>query len=515
MPSIPAIVFILWTLAAPVLLGPRLLNGDGDPARHIRHGEVILDQGDLIRSDPFSFTKPGESFVGFEWGSQVLLALAHRIGGLAGVAALACLLIGASYALFAWVLLRRGVDPLLIYLTAIAAGAVGIGHWMARPPLFSLPLVVALFALLERPQRLRWWESTILFAVWANLHGAWLFGLILIGMYLAGDTIETLSTSDAAASRAGWARVRRLALAGLAGAAATLLTPYGYHLPLHVAAFFGDPYIQENTTEFFSPNFHWAAMKPFLAAILAAAAVLGLSRRALSWPHLMVLAGTLGAALLAQRNVTLFGLLGLAVLAIHVDPDWRRFLGRFPWHPRFLEGAKRARTWPWTVGFGAALVALGAAGGRVAGVPLLPDRFEPTVFPVQAVQRAREARLEGRMFHEFIWGGYILYAWPEMPVFIDGGTDFFGGKLMRTSMHIWSLQPGWRDSLNAWGIDLAMVRSDSPLAHQLGREAGWSLWHCDSTAAVFRRDLRQDIGDGGVRPTDGDSNCPARPAPSR
>ena len=40
---------------------------DGDTARHLRHGETILATGALIREDPFSFTRPGAPFVGFEY----------------------------------------------------------------------------------------------------------------------------------------------------------------------------------------------------------------------------------------------------------------------------------------------------------------------------------------------------------------------------------------------------------------------------------------------------------------
>ena len=40
-------------------------------------------------------------------------------------------------------------------------------------------------------------------------------------------------------------------------------TPYGAEGPLHIARFFGDRYLREGTSEFFSPNFHWAGLKPF------------------------------------------------------------------------------------------------------------------------------------------------------------------------------------------------------------------------------------------------------------
>src|SRR5829696_2061099 len=73
-PSIPAVVFVLLAVVVPTALQTPLLNSDGDLARHLRHGQYMLDQGGLIRIDAFSFTRPGAPFVGFEYGSQLLYA---------------------------------------------------------------------------------------------------------------------------------------------------------------------------------------------------------------------------------------------------------------------------------------------------------------------------------------------------------------------------------------------------------------------------------------------------------
>ena len=43
-PSLFDIIFIIWALVVPIGFGYRLVNSDGDMARHIRLGEVILDQ---------------------------------------------------------------------------------------------------------------------------------------------------------------------------------------------------------------------------------------------------------------------------------------------------------------------------------------------------------------------------------------------------------------------------------------------------------------------------------------
>ena len=126
-PSIPAVVFLTLLFLVPIGLQQPLLNSDGDLARHLLHGQYMLEHRELIRADPFSYTRPGQPFVAFEYGSQILYALAQRFGGLPAVAVLAGLLLASTYSLLAGFLLRRGVDPLLAYLTVVLAALVGAG----------------------------------------------------------------------------------------------------------------------------------------------------------------------------------------------------------------------------------------------------------------------------------------------------------------------------------------------------------------------------------------------------
>jgi hypothetical protein len=141
----------------------------------------------------------------------------------------------------------------------------------------------------------------------------------------------------------------------------------------------------------------------------------------------------------------------------------------------------------WSLGAAGVFVLLALVGGRIGPVPVILDHFSAERFPVAAVRWARTAGLRGRIFSEFTWGGYLLYAWPEMPVFIDGQTDFYGEALTRDYVRIASLDPGWRDRLAAWGVDLALLPADAKLAAALATEPGWrSLYH-DSTASIFAR----------------------------
>jgi hypothetical protein len=126
------------------------------------------------------------------------------------------------------------------------------------------------------------------------------------------------------------------------------------------------------------------------------------------------------------------------------------------------------------------------AGGKVAGVAVVPDHYDAKTFPVSAVAEGRRAKLQGRMFNNFIWGGYLLQAWPEQRVFIDGGTDHYGDTLFSQYIQVWNLDPGWQDVLRSHGIDLAIVSPSSRLAHELAEHQGWTTWYCDSTAVILQ-----------------------------
>ena len=482
-PSLYDIIFVIWAVVVPVGFGYRLLNSDGDLARHLRLGEIMLDQRALLTRDVFSFTKAGQPFLAFEYGSELVYAGAYKAAGLAGVAVLAGLILALTYALLARFLIRRGGDPLLAYLVSMAAAVLSAAHWLARPHLFTMLFVVILLELLHRTDRRALLAYSALFVVWANLHGGFSFGCILIALFAVGEAIEGRLSSE---PQAWYARARHHAAALGVALAASLLNPHGFRLLAHVFGFFGNSAILRQTQEFMSPDFHTINGKLFLLALLGIVAALAWSRRRPTVPVLLVLLATIGFALVSQRNIELFALTALPLVALHLDAEWRALPA--------LRGAKAvferehagryAGAGAVTVSVLLALLAL--AGGTVAGVAVVPNQFDQGAFPVRAVAEGRRAGLNGRMFSNFIWGGYLMHEWPEQRVFIDGGTDHYGEKLFNEYIQVWNLDQGWREVLRRWGITLALLPPGSRLADELRRDQGWRVWYCDSTAVLLR-----------------------------
>ena len=139
--------------------------------------------------------------------------------------------------------------------------------------------------------------------------------------------------------------------------------------------------------------------------------------------------------------------------------------------------------------------------GRVAGRQLVPAAFDGRAFPVAAVQTARAAGVQGNMFNWFTWGGYILYAWPEQHIFIDGMTDFLGAGVMRSYLTVDQLERGWQDEFQRHDVSVVIVPPRHRLVHALRESGEWLAWYEDATATILiRGDVVAPVAAAGRRP---------------
>src|SRR5690242_12323298 len=126
--GLAAIAIFLIALAA---FSPRVL-GDGDTFSHVAAGEWIIAHGGAPRADPFSLSMAGAPWIAHEWLSEVVLALAFRLGGWSGVA----LLTGAAAAAAALIVGLAAARELrgapLVAMVAIGLSLV-TENLLARP----------------------------------------------------------------------------------------------------------------------------------------------------------------------------------------------------------------------------------------------------------------------------------------------------------------------------------------------------------------------------------------------
>lgn len=453
-PNVRATTVLAAVLAAIVgTLASSFAANDPDLFWHLASGAWMLDHGRLLDRDIFSATMAGAPYSVGQWLGEVVFAALYRAGGWVALDLLRAALVGVATFFTARLVLRVQPQPAWAIGPIIAALLVSKFLWGDRPQLFSLALFPAVFDVLlaarfGSPRRL--WVLVPVMLVWANLHGAFVAGLALIVVFV----VETWITHTPQ---------RRLftAVAVLA-AGASIVTPSGIFAFSFAASYArsASAVVEERPVDITSP-----AGLVFVALLLGTLLVaLVADRRELTtrlrspilWVGMVVPFTILG---LAHQRLLPYAAMILAPLVATMVPS---LVGR-------VEAA--APVMPRA----AAVLALAPlfAVAAVVSFILAPRAPDLSAYPSGATDALRQR--PGPLLNEYDWGGYLIFAVPEQPTFVDGrGAALFPAELIGEFETAVGLQPGYRRVLDGHGIRLVLLRPGRALAVAL-REDGWPV----------------------------------------
>ncbi len=176
-----------WVFLAVVLpvLGAVLANlSSVDLAYHLRAGDEILRTGAIPSVDTWTYTAAGVPWTDQQWGAQVVLELAYRLGGWTGLVLLRALLVGIIFGCVFAIGRLRGLRERTAALLALAAFAVMAVALALRPQLIGMAFfaVVLLLVVDRRAHPGRLWLVPLIVAVWANIHGSFFLGPVALGL---------------------------------------------------------------------------------------------------------------------------------------------------------------------------------------------------------------------------------------------------------------------------------------------------------------------------------------------
>ena len=309
-------------------LAPRLL-GDASIGWHIRNGEQMLRTHTITRTDSFSVTMGGQTWYAWEWLYDLKIAGIHHWLGLNGVVFFTAVIIALTFALTLRLSLRRGADlPVAALLLALSLGASMI-HLFARPHVLSWLFTVIWFQVLDSSEsvdgpesRRRLWYLPALMLLWANVHGGFVMGFALLGLYLLSGAIRYFRCQDEEMHRRIARRLQTLGIVTLISLLASLINPYGYELHLHVYRYLSSRWLMNHIDEFLSPNFHGVAQQCFVAILLITIVGLAVARKKPSLSRVLVLLFATYSGLYASRSLPVSSLL----LTLIVAPLWTQAL---------------------------------------------------------------------------------------------------------------------------------------------------------------------------------------------
>jgi hypothetical protein len=473
--SFPTAIVCLLTVLACLTVRGRF--DDPDLWWHLKMGETIWTTHAIPSTDLFSYTTNHHAYVAHEWISQLLIYGAYKLGGYSGLMLWLCFfssaVLIAGYALCS---LYSG-NAKVAFLGAMAIWFFSTIGLSIRPQMigYLLLIVELLLVHLGRSRDPRWFFALpVLFALWVNLHGSFFLGMVVAGVFLFSSCFEFEMGSLLAAPWDPRAR-RMLAWALVLSIAALFLNPVGVKLVLYPFQTLLVPSVGLGAVSEWQPLQLGDQRGLAFLGMLGCIALLVILRRSELLLHELLLLA-MGAWLAAghQRLLFAFGILAAPVLSRLLANSWENY------------DVAQDRPLPNAILMAAALLIAYATFPSPRN--LTAQLAEKS--PVAAVQFIQSHRLAGPMLNEWLYGGYLMWAAPEHPVFIDGRGDVFEWAGVLQEYGRWEeLRDPPAALLDKYRISFCLLSRDSPMAVVLPLLHGWTNIYSDKNSVIFVRSV--------------------------
>lgn len=515
--------FDTWVFGSVCLLllaaGRDKLFRDPGTFFHTVAGEHILDNGHLIYQDSFSFTRFGEPWIAQQWLGECIMAVTQRMAGLDGLLVVTVSLIALLYSNLALRIERSGMNLVLGSLILALSLATASHHLHVRPHVVTILLMAVVYWKLcdvdtgqAGPGSLVWFIP--MFAIWANIHGGILGGLLTLFLSVAGWTL---------AWKLGWSgpirdrkHLKSLWVLTLMCFATPFANPYGSDLPAVWLEIMRSQAVSELIQEHASVI---TLLKQGDAASLATMTLL----LCLGLFYLALLAGTYSKdrrvtwfipavwfvlSLTRIRHAPLFAVMAVVTIAeMFPHCRWVHNLGnRGLVTFRVREMAHEERALPvfrYLLPAVMIVVALIAFHGS-AQLPSTAQKWvklDGAHWPIEILpelQAIEKSRPRGTpIFTDMLFGGFLIYHTPGLRVFIDDRCELYGDEFIikyvkadRSDFEAWT---------KAYRYDLALLSPDSNYEKYFEENPDWLVVKRSRAAVLYEKRNDRTPGAGGMK----------------
>jgi hypothetical protein len=377
-----------------------------------------------------------------------------------------------------------------VLTVVLAAGASAI-HWLARPHIFGLMLLLVWYIILDTYQyehKNCLYLLPFLMLLWVNLHGSFIMGFILLIVYIAGNFLKAHFAKEERQDASH--RTKVLILFFFLCLLASLISPQGYRILLFPFNLTSNSFITNHITEWLSPNFHGFLIYEYL--LLLVILVMGISMKRLNVIEMILVLMFTHLSLFAARYILLYAVIVSPILGKQVDRIIEELRGKglfkeiISMSNRMASVDSRTKWHLWSILAIAAFVLMGFSGK-------LNYQFDKKIMPVDAVQFLKNEKIEARVFDSYVFGSYIIYvAWPQIEVFIDGRADMYSKQQTEEYLKVAGVKRGWEDVLKKYDITWIIYNNESALSNLLLETDDWRLIYSDQVANIFVKKMPEN-----------------------
>lgn len=462
-------------------LGPASTpQGLSDLWQTLASGAWMLDNQRLLTEDPFTSAPPDPTWLNQQWLAQLVTGIMYRLGGLELVTVVHALLVSLAFGLVLATSTRTSGDIRLAFASTAVAYVIGASNLTIRPQTLAYPIFAAFLLVVTRAHwggSTRWfWALPPLMLVWANVHGSFVLGLLLLGCGGMAAGIE----------------LRRVSAVGPYVAAfvlclvAATLTPWAAASFGYVVALGSNPIIRGSVTEWWPTSLAYREGAVFFASAMLLVALLAATRARLRPFEWLVLGSFALVGLSAIRSVIWWGLVLAPVLARLLAVGTRRWVrppGAAATAPAvnaailLALGLLTLISLPWVKGLNPALPSPKAGA--------LTDEV-----PVRAAEFLKRQPGPGVMLNYQPWGGYLEWTlWPARRPFVDGRIELHPPSVWRDYFAATYPSADWESLLARYGVGTLVlsVEQNARLIQTALQSARWRVAYADDQAVVLVR----------------------------
>ena len=472
-----ALAFLLMVLAT---LTVHKRFDDPDMWWHLKMGQIIWTTHTIPTHDIFSYTTNHHATVPQEWLGEVTIYLAYKFAGLSGMMLWLCI--------FSSALLIAGYILCFLYSGNLKIAFLGAGCvWLfstvglsVRPQMIGyLLLIVELILIhLGRTRNPRWFFALpFLFALWVNCHGSFFLGIVIAGAYLFSSFFHFQSGS-LIAPRWDLRTRNMLAIAFALSIAALFLNPDGLSQVTYPLNTLFQQKLQMNVVQEWQPTPMSGQRGIGLMLVVLLSFLVVITRRAeLYWDELLILVAATWLGVSHARTLFAFGILAAPIFSRLLSGFWENYDAAKD--PHWLNAILMA-------------VSLALTFFTFPSRQNLQEQVEANS-PVKAVDFIQQNHLRGPMLNDHVYGGYLIWAAPEYPDFVDGRGSPFEESGVLSEFGRWAtLEANPNDLLQKYNINFCLLTGQSPMVRVLSLLPNWKEIYSDENSVIF---LRRSAGD--------------------
>lgn len=451
----------------------------------IAQGQEILNNGNY-QFENFSYTAAGEPIYLHAWLSAVIFYYLSKIGGLALLQIFGSILVAFCILLNFANCRLLGASVLSAFLFSILFIFCCESLLILRPQLFSFVLTALVFNLYLKYKikaKKNLWILPLIFVLWSNLHGGFLFGLLLLLGFSFVEFIEKKYPSFR--SSLGYNNPAPLLIIAIICALAAAIHPEGFKQYSNTLAH--DPFalsINQHINEWLAPDPN--RVRVFYLSLILAIFIAAFKSKKVGFLQAGCLLGTSYLALSSWRHISLYGQFALPVLA-----SWSsqissfsnfKILARFNYSLSNVENLKRD--------FLSTIFVFMVFGFYSYNHPqdLLANKIMQEKFPVQAVDWIKKNNPSGNMYNAYEWGGFLIYSLaPNYKVYIDSRLRPYHNIYPEEYFKIANLGADFEKIMTERKINWVIIKPSIPLRYYLDYNSAWRLSYSDQQARIYTK----------------------------